>query len=269
MEQHGLPEAVQLERIPDVEVGPPAIIGRLEGIGIYGVRPRAVIHALCPLVLRIRGEVVGELVLQFSQHGVVIGSTIVSIHGHVGNQWVQGGSGYGGHGVQVVLPDVMAARRALVPQGSDQMERKLVLGVERVVIGILGGKDSIGAAEGKYGCVACGRKIARGAVGRDCMGIRSIAIQRRGTAGDAVADVGIDGGWTAAVEIVKVGDLWIIACVGRDGDLFLVEAQAEAAAHDKFSVRCVRAPVESNLGPEVSLLSHPEIAALPDRKSGE
>src|SRR6266851_3270707 len=92
VEEDRLPETKELEGFANVVVRASISESVAERIRIFFKRSGAVIHTLRPGELCVCREVIGEIVFQSSEHGIVIGASFIFIKVHVGDERIQCGS---------------------------------------------------------------------------------------------------------------------------------------------------------------------------------
>ncbi len=206
-----------------------------------------------------------HVVLEAEEQGIVAGSAVVAEVIHVVGERVEGNTVRYACDVGVGLDDGVMRYAGRVSDGGDELMAKVVLGIEREVLGVgcgqMGGKGSEADA-------AIYRETGTVKAADGIRVWRKAEERARGWR-DGVDDRRIDGSWAAAGERSVDDARRIVVCVACDGDLFLVVVESEAAAEDEFIVECDWAPGEPGLGAEVALLGTPEVASVSDREARE
>src|SRR5450432_3104920 len=100
------------------------------------VGPR--VDAVAVTILGVEQEGAGELVLQLEEQSVEVRIAVIGIIGNAVHGWIKRWSQSSDGVVQVVMFGQMASGAALIAHTGNPTMRQLVIGPERVVIGIGG-----------------------------------------------------------------------------------------------------------------------------------
>src|SRR5258708_2221823 len=140
IEEDWLPHAKDLKRLADIVVGASVIQAEVIRVILFKVWPGTCIHTLSPGELSGGHKLLRQLMLQFSEHGVVVSAARTAPEITAADLRIQGQGAGCGDSIRILVKEDITRQASHVSQRRYQMVAEIVLGVQRVVMDTHGRK---------------------------------------------------------------------------------------------------------------------------------